>query len=365
MISLPDTEIDAFLTLNASGLSPLRQFALLAAFGTATQILAASDGELAEVQGVKTDHIRRLREAQQVVDLAAVWAKCREYGVTPVPCTAPEFPPLLRASTDGTPLLFVQGTLEKRDDLAVAIVGTRKCTPYGMTVARRLAGDLARRGFTIVSGMARGIDAEAHLGALEAGGRTIAAMGSGPDITFPRGHVELRERIVASGAVITEYGFGSPPLKEHFPERNRIVAGLSLGVLVVEAPAASGALITARLAGEIGREVFAVPGDVNSPLSHGAHALIKDGARLVEYAEDVVEGLGILLTAVPDRPQVPAPDLPSEEQAVVDALSHQPRRVDEVVASCNLGPAQVTAALMVLEMKGLVRRLPGSTFVRL
>ena len=358
-------EIDAFLVLNASGLSAQRQVALVEAFGSAEGALGASDDDVLGVEGLNQGHLGKLRTAQTEVDLEGVRRKCEELEVRPVPYTCAEYPALLN-DTEGAPaLLFVQGTLERRDELSVGVVGTRKCSSYGLTMARRLAGDLATRGFTIVSGMALGIDGEAHRAALEAGGRTVAVMASGADITYPSAHKQLRARIAGSGAVATEFGLGTPPTRERFPARNRLISGMSLGVVVVEAPAKSGALITARLAGEQGREVFAVPGDVTRSESRGCHALVKDGARLVEFAEDVVEGLGILLRAVPERQQIPTADLPSEEKAIVEALSHQPRHVDAVVSDCGLPPAKVTAGLMVLEMKGLVRRLPGGTFVRL
>lgn len=365
MSELSATELEAFLVLNASGLSPERQLQLLDAFGSAQAVLGATDDEIRAVDGFSPRHLERIRTAQRNVDLQGIWARLQELGVRPVPITSQEYPPLLRDTADATPLLFVQGSLAKRDDLAVAIVGTRKCTPYGATVARRLAEDLARRGFTIVSGMALGIDGEAHRGALDAGGRTIAVMANGPDITYPPDHRGLRQEIAASGAVVTEYALGTEPLRERFPARNRLVSGLSLGVIVVEAPVRSGALITARLAGEQGREVFAVPGDVTRPQSQGCHALIKDGAHLVEFATDVVEGLGILIQAVPERPPVNTDDLPAEEKAVVDALTFQPRHIDEIVSQTKLPAAKVSACLMLLEMKGIVRRMPGNTYVRL
>jgi len=358
-------ELDAFLLLNASGLSPKRQFMLLDGLGSAERAVGATDAELGSVDGITTAHICKLREAHRSVDLSEIHRQCEALRITPVPYSSREYPALLKDTHDATPLLFVQGDLQQRDELSVAIVGTRKCSGYGRTVAHRLAEDLARRGFTIVSGLALGIDGEAHEGALDAGGRTVAVMATGPEITYPRQHRELRDRIADGGAVVSEFAFGTPPTRERFPARNRIISGMCLGVIVVEAPVKSGALITARLAGEQGREVFAVPGDVTRPLSRGCHALLKDGAQLVEYAEDVVEGLGILLQAVPERRQLSVEDLPADEQRILENLSFQPRHVDEVVGRADLPASKVTAALMILEMKGLVRRLPGSTFVRL
>ncbi len=365
MPDISSAETDAWLILNASGLTPRLQIRAVEALGSAEAVLAAQEADLKAVEGITAAHVARLRGAQAAVTVQDLRAKCEAHAVMPVPFTSPQFPARLQECDDKPALLFVQGGFDPRDELGVAVVGTRKCSAYGMTMARKISGDLARRGFTIVSGMALGIDAEAHEGTLEAGGRTVAVMASGPDITYPSSHRGLRERIAGSGAVVTEFAFGCEPLRERFPDRNRIISGLALGVVVVEAPQQSGALITARLGAEQGREVFAVPGDVTRAESRGCHGLIKDGARLVEFAEDVVEGLGILLQAVPEREPVSLADLPSEERAIVEALSFQPRHVDEVVSRCGLPAAKVTAGLMLLEMRGVVRRLPGSTFVRL
>lgn len=366
MEGLPARELDAWLILNASGVAPRVQIGWVEALGSADGVLGASDGDLAQVPGCRPAHVGKLRSAQAGARLAEWWELCGRHEVRPVPYTAPEFPARLREAVEDCALLFVQGAFLRRDEQSVALVGTRKCSGYALTMAERLGADLARRGFTVVSGLALGVDGAAHRAALEAGGRTVGVMASGPDITYPAEHRELRGQIGQCGAAVTEYAFGSPPLREQFPARNRLIAGLSLGVVVVEAPTRSGALITARLAGEQGREVFAVPGDVTRPESHGCHALIKDGARLVECAEDVVEGLGIALSAVPERAPTPqVVELPAGEQAVLEALSFEPRHVDEVVARAGLAAAQVSAGLMMLEMKGLVRRLPGSTFVRL
>ncbi len=359
--------LDAWLLLNASGLTSLRQHALLRVLQAPERIFAASAAELTAIEGITPQHVKKLRDAERQTDLAAIKQSMLDAGVHVVTWGGEAYPSRL-SETDGAPtLLLVQGGLLQTDDQAIAMVGTRKCTPYGRQIARRLAADLARRGFTIVSGMADGIDGEAHQGALEAGGRTIAVMASGPDITYPRSHRQLRADIANSGAVVTEYAFGTEPLRERFPARNRVISGLALGVIVVEAPMRSGALITARHGAEQGRDVFAVPGNVDSPNSRGCHALIKDGARLVEVAEDVVEGLGIMLEAVPVRaasPQQQA-DLSGDEAAVMKTLSFEPRQVDEIAAEAQLAVATVNATLMMLEMKGIVRRFPGNTYVRI
>jgi DNA processing protein len=356
---------DAWLVLNASGLSPARQRRLLDNYGDAPEILGATDSDLLEVKGITAAHLRALRRTERELDLADVRQQMVYYGISLLPLSSPDYPPLLRETPDPPPLLFVHGQLTRRDEMAVAVVGTRKCTPYGTLVARKLSRELAQRGFTIVSGLALGVDAEAHEGALEAGGRTIGVMASGPNITYPSSHKDLRERISHSGAAITEYAFGTEPLRERFPSRNRIIAGLSLGTLVVEAPARSGALITANLAGEYGREVLAIPGSIESPVSHGCHELIKNGARLVEVVEDVIEGLGIMLEAVPAERPAQQAAVSEDEQAVLDALTFQPRHADEVAAQTGMPMGRINSALMLLEMKGLLRRFAGNTYVRL
>ncbi|MGH7480423.1 MAG: DNA-processing protein DprA, partial [Candidatus Methylomirabilales bacterium] len=264
------------------------------------------------------------------------------------------------------PVLYVRGTWEDRDRRAVAIVGSRNATPYGRGVADRLAFDLAVRGLTIVSGLARGIDAAAHRGALRAGGRTIAVLGSGADITYPAEHKKLAEAIAAQGALLSEFPLGTAPLKGNFPQRNRLISGVSLGVIVVEAAVDSGALITANHALEQGREVFAVPGMARGRLSQGSHGLIKAGAKLTEGWEDVVEELRIPTDmpqeAVPPMPPLPA--LEGEESRVLQVLGEEPVHIDAVITGARLPAPAVAAALLSLEMKGWVKQLTGKTFVR-
>ena len=357
-------EAEAWLVLNASGLAPALQRGLVESLGSAPAVLAASAERLREVPGVTSRHLQALAECRQSLDLARQRELCLRTGVHLVSYRDEEYPVLLAQIYDPPPLLFVQGELTRDDDLAVALVGTRKASPYGLKTARRLARDLAQRGFTIVSGLALGVDGEAHEGALEAGGRSVGVMATGADITYPSEHSSLRERLAPSGAVLTELAFGSRPTRYAFPARNRLVSGLCLGTIVVEAPLKSGALLTAHHALDQGREVFAVPGNVEDPLARGCHQLLKEGAHLVENAEDVVEGLGLMLTAVPSRPQRPQAELSQEEQQVYDTLGAQPRRVDQMVEATGLGAAQVGATLMLLEVKGLARRFAGGAYLR-
>jgi DNA processing protein len=285
------------------GIGPRLTVALLERFGSAAGVLAAAPSELRTVQGVGP----KLSQAIGRVATADVEAEielCRRERVAILTPDGAGYPRMLREIHDPPPVLFARGSITSKDSLAIAIVGSRHGTQYGLQQAERLAGSLARAGFTIISGLARGIDAAAHRGALAAGGRTIAVLGSGVLSIYPPEHVELAEEVTAAGAVISESPPRAQPMTGAFPQRNRLISGLSLGVIVVEASNQSGALITARLAMEQGREVFAVPGRVDNRMAHGCHRLIRDGAKLVETAEDVLEELGPLVEAT-SRPKAP------------------------------------------------------------
>ncbi len=359
-------DMHAWLVLNASGLSIDRQMCLLDAFGSPAAALAADDRALAALQGFTVLHVQKLRNAQAGgIDVAALERKLGDLGATILPITAPAYPQALHEIPSPPPLLIVRGDLPGGDCPYVAIVGTRKCTPYGRQVAHKLAGDLAARGVVVTSGMALGIDGEAHQGALDAGGRTVAVLGCGIDITYPPQHKDLADSIAAKGAIITEFPLGTGPGKYTFPQRNRIISGLSLGVVVIDAPPKSGALITAGLAGDQGRTVFAVPGDITRPESRGGNLLIRDGAVLVQSAEDILDELNLSPAAMVGRPALGGgPSLPPEEAAAFEALAGGVRTVDDLVAATSLDAHKVMAALMLLEMKGLVRRFGGGTYGR-
>lgn len=271
------------------------------------------------------------------------------------------YPPALRVIADPPRALYVRGALRPADAVAVAIVGARRPSAYGTAVARWLARDLARSGVTIISGLARGIDAAAHQGALDAGGRTIAVLGCGPDVVYPREHHQLMHDVIAGGAVISEYPPGAPPLAGQFPQRNRIISGLALGVVVVEGRERSGALITADAALEQGREVFAVPGNIFEEASRAPHRLIAQGARLVERADDVLDELGLVR---PDRGRAPAPGLQGVEAAVYARLSLTPQHLDDLASACGRPVAEVSAAAVALECKDLAVALPGHRYVK-
>jgi DNA processing protein len=293
-----------------------------------------------------------------------------EHGIDVLTEAAGDYPRPLRQIHDPPGVLFRRGEPQPQDELAVAIVGTRHATRYGLAQAERLAGSLARTGFTVVSGLARGIDAAAHRGALAAGGRTIAVLASGLLEIYPPEHEKLADEVAASGYIISESPPRMVPLSGAFPQRNRIISGLSVGTIVVEAPDRSGALITARHAYEQGREVFAVPGPVDSRMSRGCHALIRDGAKLVESIDDVLSELGPLAENI-QRDDGTILSRPAEltlneiEQQVLAAIDGSPTPIDTIAATCGLAINRVLSTISVLEMRRLIRRTSGTQVVRL
>ena len=275
------------------------------------------------------------------------------------------YPARLKEIYDPPPVLFVRGEMTPADEWAIAVVGTRRATAYGREIAERLAGDLARNGITVVSGLARGIDHVAHRAALEAGGRTIAVQACGLVMVYPAEHLGLAQQIAGQGALISDYPLGTTPRPEFFPRRNRIMSGVSLGVLVVEAPEGSGALITTSLAMEQNREVFAVPGSVLTPASKGPHRLIQDGAKLVTSVEDILEELNLQASVRPVqmemRELLPAND---EEAELLRILGAGPAHIDDIVRLAHRPTSAVSSALAVMELKGLVKQLGGMNYVR-
>ena len=282
------------------------------------------------------------------------------------------YPARLLMIPDPPPLLYVAGSLQASDELAIAVVGARRGTVAGRVVTEQLAGGLAEAGFTIVSGLARGVDAAAHRGALAAGGRTVAVLGCGLGRTYPPEHQRLRDEIEEHGAVLSELSFDAPPHSGHFPRRNRIISGLSFGVIVTEAAIDSGSLITARLAADQGREVFAVPGFVNEETSRGTHALIKEGATLVEQVQDVIDVIAPQLepamrsrVSAARTPHVPVENFGNHERLVYDALSYEPLTVDHLLERTRLPVPSVMASLLSLELRRRVRQLPGQRYLRM
>lgn len=362
---------EAHVALNlVDHVGPVRLRLLLEHFGDAPSILAASKAELLRVRGIGEETAEALARWEQTVDLEAELKRIREFGCRVVIPSDEEYPALLREIYDPPIVLYVKGRLEPRDRHAVAMVGSRRTTHYGMECARRLAFQLAHCGVTVVSGGARGIDTAAHQGALAAKGRTLAVLGTGINLVFPPENAELFARIAAQGALLTQFPFNRPADKQTFPIRNRIVAGMTLGTVVVEADLHSGALITAEMAVEQGRQVFAVPGRIDSPQSKGCHDLIKKGAKLCESAEDVLSEFEYLFPAS-NRPPSPAEtgtlprlNLPEPEQRVWEVLGTEETALDEVIQRSGLPASVVSVALLHLEMKRLVRQLPGKLFVR-
>ncbi|NUQ63832.1 MAG: DNA-protecting protein DprA [Pirellulales bacterium] len=341
---------------------------LLARFHSPSNVLRASRSALEEVVGPKL--AQRITQYADVADVDAQQRAMEEYGVTLITMEDPSYPLRLAEIYDPPLLLFVRGALTEQDEHCVAVVGTRRASPYGVRMAEKFGRELASRGVTVVSGLATGIDTAAHRGALSAGGRTIAILGNGVDVVYPQQNADLMDQITRQGAVISQFPMGTKPSPGQFPYRNRIISGMSQGTLIVEAPLSSGALITARHAMEQGREVFAVPGRVEDRTARGCHRLIRDGAKLVESADDVLEELGPLFApARRDDGQVvhhPAELLLNElEQKVLAAIRTDTTTVDEVVVESGLPVAQVLSTLSVLEMRRLVRRLSGTTLVRI
>ncbi|MDR7523106.1 MAG: DNA-processing protein DprA [Armatimonadota bacterium] len=290
--------------------------------------------------------------AWRSADPGTVVGTARAKGMAVIAFADPAYPWRLRAIPDPPPALYVRGRLDEA--AAVAIVGSRRATPYGRAAAERLAYDLALAGVTVVSGLARGIDGAAHQAALDAGGRTVGVLGCGADVIYPREHRRLAAAVAASGALVSEFPPGTPPLPGHFPRRNRLISGLAMGVVVVEGTEDSGALVTVDYALDQGREVFAVPGSIFSPRSRAPHALLREGARVVERVEDILHELG-LQTAQPRAVVIGSGD----EARLLALLEAGPRQVDDLVEASGLPAARIAVLITTLEVRGLVRTLPG------
>ncbi len=338
--------------------------------GTASLSQRSPDRPVEPARPAPADRLEALLAALGVDDAAAeadeargtaqrAVAKARDRGVEAVTWLSARYPPLLAGIFDPPLVLWIRGSIETLSERAVAIVGSRGASVYGEEAAARIASGLASLGFVIVSGLARGIDAAAHRGALAARGRTVAVLGCGPDVVYPPEHAALTEEVVRSGAIVSELAPGTRPRAMHFPRRNRIISALSLGVVVVEARQRSGALITADCALEQGREVMAVPGNVLSERHRGSHTLLKSGAALVETAEDVVQALGLAGSrGEVDRPQG------VEDPLLASMDAGEPYALDQLVGRVACDAAALLSRLLELELQGLVRRVAGGRFVR-
>lgn len=340
---------------------------LAAHFVDPTRVFSASAEELQQVPGLDKSVIEGLVNFSGWEQIETEIRRIRQAEVTIVPFTDVRYPARLRMIADPPPFLYVKGEIRAEDDKAVAVVGSRSASDYGRKVTRDLSRGLAALGFTVVSGLARGIDGTAHETALRCGGRTIAVLGSGVDRAYPPEHAALYRRISQNGAVVSELPVGTRPMAFNFPPRNRLISGLSLGVVVVEATEKSGSLITAALALEQGREVFAVPGEVGSSRSRGAHRLIRQGAKLVETVEDIVEEIAPqLLTRAGEQAKDGRRGLPqnaSEEvKKIFHLLQERSLQIDEVIESSGFSPAKVSEVLLDLELQGYLRQLPGKRY---
>ncbi|MGB9592950.1 MAG: DNA-processing protein DprA [Anaerolineae bacterium] len=343
------------------GIGPKRIRLLLDHFGDLARAWEAGAWDLAAA-GLDAKSIQALQETRAKVSLEREMARVERAGARVLTWRDADYPRLLRNITASPPVLYVRGQMLPRDELALAVVGTRKASTYGREVAHLLTSEIARCGVTIVSGLARGIDGEAHRAALAVGGRTIAVLGSGVDVIYPAEHRELAERIVKNGALVSEYPIGAKPEAGNFPARNRIISGLALGTLVVEAGRESGALLTARHALEQGRDVFAVPGNILAAGSRGVNELIRDGAKPVVCAEDILQELNLNMVQefVEARETLPAT---SGEALLLQHMAAEPIHVDELARATGMSIADVSSTLVLMELKGLVRHVGSMNYV--
>ncbi len=347
---------------------------LILRFGSPEKVFAACKSELASVDGMGPKALRGIKDFKGWEEAQNEAEKARALGAGIVTFADPRYPYNLKEIHDPPPYLYVLGGLVAGDKISVAMVGSRNASHYGLCETRRIATDLAAKGITIVSGGARGIDTEAHRGALSGGGRTIAVLGCGIDVTYPRENGELFKKIAESGAVITEYPVGTPPDKANFPPRNRIISGISLGVIVMEAAKDSGSLITANCSVEQGREVYALPGNVSADNARGVNSLIKKGAKLIEGPADVLEDLfpymkGYVSELALDYGDAPerAPVMPSlapDEMAVYGHISLEPVHVDVIAGKTGFPVSRILSLLLDMELKGLVRQISGMNYIK-
>lgn len=363
------TRTEAYLALNLiPQVGPVRIRRLVQAFGTPEQALIAKAADILRVEGFGRVQAEAVAAWESQVHLDQELQKIHDRGLTLLTQEDELYPPLLKQIYDAPILLYVWGELQKRDHQAIGVVGSRHATPYGLNATKKMSFQIAYAGYTVISGLARGIDTAAHEAALAAKGRTVAVIGSGMGKLYPPENMALAERISQNGAVISEYPVDRMADRQTFPYRNRVVAGWGSGLLVVEAPIKSGSLITANQATEQGRTVYAVPGPIDKPTSAGCNRLIQQGAKLVMDGADVLDDLMALFPTAPVAPKVEAPapnvNLTLDEQILFGAMTTEELHIDELTARSGLAPGTVNVNLMRLEMKRLVRALPGRRYVR-
>jgi DNA processing protein len=360
------TRKEAFIALNmVPHLGPVRLRRLLEIFDSPERVLAAKRNELQNVEGLNKTLIDSLVSWETVVDLPQELARIGDFGASVLTLDDAEYPALLREIHDPPTVLYVWGKIEPRDHHAVGVVGSRRTSHYGLECAKKISYQIAYAGLTVVSGLARGIDTAAHLGALAAKGRTVAVLGTGLHHLYPVENRALAEKIVSSGAVVSEFPMDTTPDRQTFPMRNRIISGWGFGLLVVEAGTNSGALISASQAADQGRNLYAIPGPIDRPTSHGTNRLIQQGAKLVMSVEDILEDVQRLFPKAPELLPSKPPDIAGDLLRVYDAISAQETPIDEIIQRSGLGASSTTVALLQLEMRHLVKQLPGKYFVKL
>jgi DNA processing protein len=340
---------------------------LLDRFKTPEAVFSAPMKELSKIEGLGEKVAREILNGPLEKEVEKELSLLGKVGGKIVTLKDEGYPKRLRDIYDPPALLYVRGEFRREDTLAIAIVGSRKTSPYGRWITEKIGQDLARHGVTVVSGMARGIDSVAHIGALQGGGRTIAVLGCGVDVIYPLENRNLFNQIIEHGAVLSEFPMGSPPEGGHFPRRNRIISGLSIGVVIVQAGSKSGSLITANYALEQGREVFAIPGNVGAQGSRGTNQLIKEGAKLVESSEDILEEILPQWEREEETfpiPESPLPDLTEEEKILYKLLGEMPLHIDTIIRESQLDPGKVSSFLLNLELKGLISQWPGKCFTK-
>jgi len=346
------------------GLGPVKLRKVTDYFGSAARAWEANALELKEVKGLDIRTINNILEAKKKFSPEKELEAIEKLGIQVLTSNDHNYPPNLKEIYASPPVLYLKGNILPEDQKALAIVGSRKATFYGLRITEELSGKLVENGVTVVSGLARGIDTAAHQGALKKNGRTIAVLGCGLNTIYPPENKKLAEQIVENGALISEFPLHTPPEPNNFPMRNRIISGICLGVLVIEAAKKSGSLITADFALEQGREVFAVPGMITNKQSEGTNNLIKQGAKLVQNIEDILEELGWHYQAEVEGTKEDLIDLSKQERIVLEALNSQPKHLDNILRETKLSFSEVFTALTELEISGLVVQLPGKLFVR-
>lgn len=356
-----------------SGVGAITYRKLLNAFGSPEQVFSAPSHLLKTIPGISAKVVQNIVSFGFPDRVKQELEAIEKYQIQIITWEDPEYPEPLKTIFDPPPIIYLKGNRFQHHEIMVAVVGSRKASTYGRVTTEKICRELALKGVTVVSGMARGIDSAAHRGALKAGGQTIAVMGCGVDVIYPPENRQLYDEIVEKGAIISELPMHTKPDRGNFPARNRIISGMSLGTVVVEADIRSGALITADTALEQGREVFAVPGNINSASSRGTNRLIKQGAALIECADDILHGLSLAIShelrdiqpELPLAEKKPLPSLTEDEQQIYDLIDNQPIHIDEITIRSQLPSGTVSAILMMLEMKNVIRQLAGKMFMRI